>query len=350
MRRALYYPHTEIRETAEGERLLKRALLLWDKLEYIAPDDAYQPYYRDRRFSEAMEIIGLRHVPNNQERRIVHEEVEELVTRPVIPDAFYYHGQPEPYEIYPQKFSDATWTLLQKSRMAGEILPGTGDYPLAPQAGLVMMAVLADVCAGETCSRVTDRVQSYATLTALLADDSPTQIAEQQAREQVVTTTLELMNLDNLPLQKLVEFRRREEKESSVRALRHNYLERVEEHLAEFRANPALTESDRERKQEEFRDDMKDDIKDISAALGMEFKDAVFSKDILVTLAVGASALAATAFGAPFILSGVLTATSVPATVTGILGARNKYQKARTKIMQEHPMAYLYEMQPGLRL
>src|ERR1022692_1317282 len=104
MRRALYYPHTELRERSnEGERLLKRALLLWDKLEFIVPDDDYRPHYTDRRFNEAMEIIGVRHVPNDEEKRVVHEQVEELVTQPVLPAVFYYHGQQDPYEIYPQK-------------------------------------------------------------------------------------------------------------------------------------------------------------------------------------------------------------------------------------------------------
>src|SRR5713101_2612651 len=99
MRRALYYPHTEIPETREGERILKRALLLWDKLEYIAPYSDFRPYYADHSFNEAIELIGLPHVPDEAEKRDVHEQVEELVTRPNLPDVFYYRGH-VPYEIY----------------------------------------------------------------------------------------------------------------------------------------------------------------------------------------------------------------------------------------------------------
>src|SRR6516225_905570 len=43
MRSALYYPHTKF----HTENILKRSLLLWDKLEYIVAHESYKPTYQD---------------------------------------------------------------------------------------------------------------------------------------------------------------------------------------------------------------------------------------------------------------------------------------------------------------
>jgi hypothetical protein len=347
MRRALYYPHTEIREgTQEGENLLKRALLLWDKLEYIAPDENYTPYYSDRRFAEAIDVIGKRHVPTDEEKNIVHSHIEEFLARPKMPEVFYYHGQPEPYEIYPQKFSDRTWRLLRDSKLTGEVLPWSGDYPLTLQAGLVMMALLADTCAGELCSRITDRPQSYASLTGLLIDNPELDDQPEETRDRLVSVSLKLLDIRDLSLESLIDFRKREDKEGGLTELRRNYLDHIEGHLDRLRK--CSLKSDKARLDEEFEAEMKRDVTNLGTELSFEFKDALFSKEIFVSLAVGVAAVATAMFGGPLLLSGVLTASSTPATVAGVLSTRNKYYKNRAKIMRDHPMAYIYQLQSGV--
>ena len=170
MLRALYYPHTQLstKEPA-GQRILKRALLMWDKLEFIVPYPNFKSSYSDPLVAEAIELIGENHYPNNEEKKKAHERIEELVTRPQIPDVFYYQGS-DPYDMYPEKLLPETWRTLTEGKLAGALLPNQ-DYPLSKQAGLMVMAILADCCAGTTRSRVTDRAQAYAGITNLLADE-----------------------------------------------------------------------------------------------------------------------------------------------------------------------------------
>src|ERR1017187_6504467 len=117
MRSALYYPHT----TIANESILKRALLLWDKIEYISPWQGYGPDYGDPLFAEAAEIVAMPHVPSPEEQTQAHHQIEDLATSS-LPDAFYFHSREakRDYEIYPQKFLPETWRLLRQVQMAGD--------------------------------------------------------------------------------------------------------------------------------------------------------------------------------------------------------------------------------------
>jgi hypothetical protein len=114
---ALYYPHTRL----ENQSLLKTALVLFDKVEWIAPDEVFQPKYQIPQAKEAMEVIGERYIPSTEEQDLVHKEVERLVAKP-LPEWFVFEPENQdlasqarhPYEILPGKFLDKTWRLLQK--------------------------------------------------------------------------------------------------------------------------------------------------------------------------------------------------------------------------------------------
>ena len=54
MRSALYYPHT----APNSEDIVKTALLLWDRLEFIVPWEHFRPHYKNRQIARAMELIG----------------------------------------------------------------------------------------------------------------------------------------------------------------------------------------------------------------------------------------------------------------------------------------------------
>src|ERR1041385_3205757 len=148
---ALYYPHTTLSTNdVTGIRILKRALLMWDHLEFIVPFPKFKGHYSDPLVAEAIEVIGKNRCPNEEEKRDAHERIEELITRPQLPEVFLYQGT-DPYEVYPQKFLPETWELLLESKHAGELLPNA-DYPVSNQLGLTIMAILADCVAGETRS------------------------------------------------------------------------------------------------------------------------------------------------------------------------------------------------------
>jgi hypothetical protein len=143
MRSALYYPHT----TVKNEHLIKTALLLWDRLEYIVPNPHFRPRYKRRDLARAMELVGARHVPSGDEKQEVHNRLKEAVSRK-LPPQFYFssrfdRGSVEHYEIYPEKLFPESWELLYQARLSGKLLPNS-DYPLSELGGLMVMSILAD--------------------------------------------------------------------------------------------------------------------------------------------------------------------------------------------------------------
>src|SRR5215203_4398440 len=168
MRSALYYPHT----TVNSESILKTALLLWDYLEFIVPFNGFHPHYRNNHIAKAMELIGLPHPPNQEEKKEAHTRIKELLEGRLPPQLYYRQrrNSHDRYEIYPEKFLPDTWDLLRKARLSGKLLQNS-DYPMTEPGGLMIMSILADSCAGTTRSRVTDRSDAYATLSGFLGNN-----------------------------------------------------------------------------------------------------------------------------------------------------------------------------------
>lgn len=93
---ALYFPHTEI----QSQRLVKTALLTWDRLETIAPYRGYQTHYEGE-MAAAMELIGKPRSPTEAEKVKVHALVKELVDQ-TLPETFSYRPErwEETYEMW----------------------------------------------------------------------------------------------------------------------------------------------------------------------------------------------------------------------------------------------------------
>jgi hypothetical protein len=216
------------------------------------------------------------------------------------------------------------------------------------------MGILADACAGSTRVRVTDRPEAYASIAGLLGSDHESDTDEQgdHRREQILAVTLKLLNLEEVTLSSLVDLRKREMKESghALRDLRHRYLERIESHLARIIA-PSVTPSDMDTLDRQFESDMRDDLAQLKSELKLEFKQALWSKDVIVSLLAGAGAIAAVAFAAPIAMAvGVTSAGfSAPVAVGGVLASRAKFLKSRAELLRKHPMAYLYEVRSGVK-
>lgn len=350
---ALYYPHTRLTSDLAGERILKRALLLWDHLEFIVPDPHFKSWYEDPQFSEAIELVGKNHYPNDDEKTNAHDQIEEFVTRPNLPEAFYYNGF-DPYQVYPQKLLPETWELLKESGHAGPLLENF-DMPVSDPFGHAVMAILADCCAGTTRSRVTDRLQSYASLAGLLKDDSAREVRDTvidaslraaPPKEALVSLRISFPEIDELSLDKLIEFRKREANPGgrAYRDLRHNFVEEIEGQVKKLTSNPKLTRSDVTELEEQFFQDNLTAFGILKEELGFEHKE--IAKDFIVTVVAGSAMLAANVFPTVGpILRGVVTAAGAPVTIAGAVSAGNKFFKSRAEILRKHPLALLYELQ-----
>jgi hypothetical protein len=364
MRSALYYPHIQLSNRGvASQRLVKRALLLWDHLEFIVPSVKYRRReYSGRLEAEAIELVARKHVPNDREKQAAHGQIKQLVTRRPLPQVFYYRGSHPDYKVYEDKFPRDTWDLLSRFGLTGLLQPDR-DYPVSPQTWLLMMGVLADCCAGTTLCRVTDLGQAYASLAGLLGEqsfegaaredatrsrlaDKTVRVSRAPGHEYVVTMKLPLVDVDKLDLEKLVALRKREAKQTghSLRDLRHRYVERIENQLKELTTNPKLTPADHEGLERQFEEDMRDDLAFLRDELRAESWQVVFSKEVLVTLLASVGTIAHALFSTPVPFPEVVTATGAVVTLGGLLATRSKFLKARGDILRKHPMAYLYEL------
>src|SRR5262249_50028068 len=232
-----------------------------------------------------------------------------------------------------------------RSRLSGKLLSNS-DYPMSEPGGLTVMSILADCCAGAERGRVTDRGDAYATIAGFLGGKTDAKVSDpENPQEQLVPISLEVIDAPSLDLERLIEFREREEKEpgNTLRDLRHRYVASLESYVT--RLTTAKTrESDAEEVKRQFADDIKKDLNNMKQELSFARNEALLSKEILVTALAGIGTVASWVFGMPVPILGVLTTGGVPAAVGGVVAARSKYLSARYSIMQKHPMAYLYEM------
>jgi hypothetical protein len=335
MRSAIYYPHTSV----DNEMLVKSALLLWDKLECIVPWQGFNHPYQGE-MAQAMKLVGTERYPTDEEKKEAHNLLEDIFTRP-LPEIFHYdvnkRGNYEDYEVYPQKLLDETWDMLERLKAAGAPLHNL-DRPLSEPAGLTIMSIIADCCAGATRSRVTDRGAAYATLSKILGTPSERQTVE--GEDQLVPITLEVIDFSSIELSKLIAFREKENGKDGLlyRELRYRYADSLEKYLKQLTTVKGKASDLREIK-ECFKNDTKIDMQNLESELRSAKREIAFSKDIMVTALAAVGTVAA---AVP--VAGTLTLIGAPATIAGLAGASNKFYATRRAIMQKHPMAYMYEL------
>lgn len=346
MRNALYYPHTDVGDV----EIVKSALLMWDQLEHIIPFAEYRSHYPDAGIAKAMELIGKPHVPTTGEMAEAHDRVVEMIDSKVPPEFYMKERRPSGiYEMYPQKLLPKTWEELRKASMAGR-LRANGDYPFMEPAGLTIMSILADCCAGQSKARITDRGDAYASINSLLVDSPMSAASRHSDADGLVPFALQVASLDGFDLNDLIDFRVREEKEKghSLRDLRHRYVDHMSKYLDRIRKE-AKSKSDVDEIRYQYLDDMRIDLAHLKGEISRARREAILSKEVLVTLVGGAALLAAITGGVPVELPSVVAPTGAIVTLGGLFGVGNKYATARKNILQKHPMAYLYEVAGGIR-
>jgi hypothetical protein len=341
MRSAVYYPRTEV----HSRPLMQSSLLLWDELHTIVPEHGYQPEYGgDAEMAEAWELIGRKLVPDARLKDLAHDAIAEVI-RDGVPQNMWYLGQidqpADPYEVYPQKLAIETLNMLQESKMAGAPLPN-GDYPFTQEGGLLVMAKLADVCAGEQFARVTDRLMAYGMVGAgggRLASDA-----------EVVPITLDLIDASAIPLRRLLDLRKREAKErggSDYTKFRHAYSDRIQSQITAL--SSARTLNDYQEINRKFREDMEIDLKDLRKDLGANKSDLFLKPVVVATVAAAASMLidhsgasAAVLFGLGAV--GGADPKEIAKAVGDFFDGGLSFGRKQREVMAEHPMAYMYAL------
>ena len=339
MRLAIYYPHTHL----QSETLLKSSLLLWDRLEFLAPEPYFNPQYGPE-FKEAIELFGHYRHPTEQEKREVHALVEDFATGP-LPEALFYRPQQQQhhaeYGIYAQKFLPETWQMLHDLQLS-KLPAGNSRHRLVEATGLTMVSLLAECCAGTTRARITDRSDAYANIVNLAAQRTP---PPGQNHDVAVFLTLGLVDAATVPLKALIEFRRKEAKSHGYdrRDLRHRYALQIEAYVDRVRTEGKKA-SDREEIQRQFEQDMKDDLAVFRDEFGAAKTMALTSEAVVPVVVNGVAAMSEwLTLGFPF----VLTAQAVKETATrlgGIFRTHSELAAKRKEIMRKHPMAYMHQL------
>jgi hypothetical protein len=341
MHSALYYPHT----TIEDPGLIKTSLLLWDTVTTIVPSSDFRPHYSAEALSEAWELVGRVHCPSENEKAEVHDIVKDFVDGPVLEEFLYTPNSlafGEVYEIYPQKLLESTVQLLNQRGLLGSRLPNS-DLPASQLMGLHLMNILADCCAGDEMARITDRQSAYDLLAGLLVEKHSA-LRTGETREAVISLTLDLLDLRSIELKKLIEFRKREEREATgwqYRELRHRYSDRIDEQLKKLRT--AKGDVGRDAVREEFRSEMQDDVRSLKEALGANvFQSALTYTGLTSTVLVAAYEAVAHLVGWGGTPPTALTPVAATSAITGLLMLKSKFGKTRAEVLRKHPMAYLY--------
>lgn len=340
MRSAIYYPRTEM----QSKPLMQSSLLLWDQLHTIVPDPCYRPNHLDREMAQAWELIGAQLVPDDIQKDLAHRAIAEAVDQGLPQDLWYLGEVDRPadaYEIWPQKLAIETFNLLQQNNLAGKPLPN-GDYPFSQEGGLLVMAKLADACGGEAFARVTDRLMAYGMVGA--GGGRPTSASE------VVPITLEIIDASSVPMERLLDLRRREKKErrgSDYTKLRHSYSERIQHQVNELKK--ARTATEFREINRTFKHDMDADLKALRGELGAAKTDLFLKPVVVAAVAAAGSFLidhtgmaAALIFGAGAV--GGTNPKEVAKAATDFVSGGLSFGRKQREVMAKHPMAYMYAL------
>jgi hypothetical protein len=359
---ALYYPHSSL----TNPELIKSALLLWDRVEYIKPNwyvGPHDPFWKasmqeKKQLSEAVELIGEGREPTEAEKNSVHEELERLLESDLPDWLLFTPDNPNAiYSMFPDKLLSKTWKMFRDKNLAGLTPafahgPDFRDWSMHKTLGLLVMSALAKVCAGTKKMMITDESDAYATWTRCLTKETDGRYGKLDLAEDVgpdcqllVTTSLSVLSAKSINLPSLLKLRRREMqgKDTVLPTLREKYYSELKVHLDRLRE--CKTQTDRAEVQRQFKQAMRLDIERLRRELKVEKRKVIWSKE----MAAGVVFTAGT-FLAPYFSSaigiGELGISITP--VTGLLGAgalrrtQIEFQEAKRKTLESHPMSWLY--------
>jgi hypothetical protein len=367
---AVYYPHTAIRD----ESFLKHGLLYWDEIEFVSPFDGYDvlPRYPDSMIRELARFTKPR-VPTAGEKKKAHAQIMDLLTGDLPSwlqvDRTSDAEDRQLYTMFRDKLLPETWHELRRRKLVKE-KRGHGDfddYASHTYLGLTMMAILARCCAGTLKHTITDQNDSYYTLLKHLqflsgeseAASAPLDKGSQQtfkrwldtlgvtkssredeARQTLVSVTLDVIDAKNLAVGDLLKLRN--DKTKFAAELRQNYAQAVEKQIAQL-SDPTLSATDARAVVEDFRRAMQQDLGRLYDELKLNAAKTLLSKEVAVAIAAplaGGAALIAS--GAGLVLGGVIGVAALGKVAV-------EYRSSRNAVFAKHPMAFLYSSK-GVRL
>lgn len=347
MLNALYYPHTEIQDPV----VLKNALLLWDSIETIVPGDGRDWQSRDRDddplLGEANEIVVRRRIPTSKEQSEAHQTIEQMFNTGFIHSLIARTPQGlnmDRYLIYPEKFLNRTWAMLERGGMAHWVA-AEYDYGVPAVVGFLMMSVLAESIAGTQVQKVTDRVDAYAWIAQQRAQALESQYVTgldvsqvAPAMDRLVTLSLEVLDAREIPLKKLVALRKKEAKQGghSYATLRHNYLKALESHIERV-GKEAKTERDYAELSEQFKAQVRKDLGELKDELGANAWKTLFSKEVALSALIVAGSLTNPIAGLTTLSTQIGGIGVIP-----LLKSMVDYREARRKALQGHFMSWLF--------
>lgn len=334
LRSAIHYPHSRISDPST----MLHALLLWDTYHVIAPWPGFDPGHSGE-IAEAWSAIGRITVPDPIEQKHAHDDIVAFIeNRNRLSPRFFVSAdrtsQHEVYEVYPEKFLGETWGHLEQAGLAGDLLPNA-DRPMSTWGGLVIMAKLADACAGNAFARVTDKTDAY----RAIADEMPISETRNHDVPSTVPVLLKLINAQSIPLENLMRFRADEKSP----ALRHNLLDAVQDHLdalSQQRSTNQIKEV-----QDQFEKTMQRNLTDLRDALRFNKIKFVTSAATLA-LVTGAFATAAALQTGPLQIGNAIGAAATAGLglkqLTDFFGGGLDLSERQRSTMLKHPMAYMH--------
>ena len=324
---AIHYPNSRITDL----NTMKRALLLWDR---------YNLAYRWGAGSR-----GARATDSSRRYCRIPRNARPLRSS-LFPSSAgagsYVCGHPpEIYEVYPQKLLGETWWELERAGLTGDLL-ADADRPMTPWGGLVIMAKLADACAGDVFARVTNRADAYrAIANEIFRPDYRPSPATYDDQAGVVPVLLSMIDASNIPIQNLLRFRV-EERDPT---LRHRLLAHVSDHISEMRKAQSFNQV--RMIQDQFEREMRLDLKHLRDALRLSRIKFAVSATVLTTV-TGAFAIASSmTHGAMHVGTALAALSSSGLGVKQLadsFGAGLDLRQRQRDIMERHPMAYMHEL------
>ena len=258
-----------------------------------------------------------------------------------LPEWFLFDSKdPDRYLIYPQKLLDKTWAALQDSKLVGEERHSFyDDYIMNSSFGLTIMAILADISAGTQKRTMTDREEAYSGLTRFMTKELGGNYQFNQelssAHERLVTVSLKLLDINEIPLEKLKKFRIKEQKEntSDYEKLRHNYVDKIDKYARKL-VTECKHQGDYNQIIKDFESVMVQDYQDLAEAMEWKLRKFVFSPSTY-----GVMVAAAGAFFEPTVSSIVGIGSLYSA-----IGSITKYQEERKEALSRNSMSWLYKL------
>ena len=337
---ALYYPNVTVvapRKAGQSQdydrtdiKLLTTAVLLWDTLEVIVPYPGFDPMpmigenQRDeaKAIGEAFEMVVRPRALTDAEKEKLFIQLQNLVAGGV-PEGLRFNVQVDNYNMYPEKLSPQIWDLLQRAGLTGD--GSRGYYGLQRDFGLIVMGLIAEMCAGGTRNKVTNYQDAHEAYSRLLAAQTGAEQDFSPNVERAYTTlasiSLKSVDAGKLSLKKLVALRRREAEDGLLPPLRRNYRTAVDRYVDRIRKD-AKTPADVEQIENEFAAEMRDDFRHLEEMLKLEGGG--------ITLSKGSSILTS-------ILSG-----NWAAVVGSLLTALPSYRMKKQQALEKHATAWLY--------